>query len=514
MASIQKNVKTVLLGMAASLLAVNSAGQLVRVDADVIAPRPAYVGNAATRCFPCNNRNAAITRNMSRSFHIARERLYNPVVEYANWAFSNASEVDGYAGATIKVAIEYPAGSTPVYANECIAAGNAAVPHPIGNTKLTFGTTANPVVIPWGAIFFMRVYVVGPNGVTWTQLAGGNQSQWGSAPGEFCELGTTDNDKVMSGSGSVSGAVYAPMVIATSKTSPSPVIIGDSRPAGGAGTNLQANYDNGPETRILGPVFGYSNFAMSATLLSQWNAGSHTYFYQLLAKGYWTHLITAYGTNDIGNAQTAATILANRATCAANLKAIKPDLIIIGETIYPYVSSSDVFVTKANQNIGAYNSGNQYRTFTLNNGIRAGIVGEDYVWDIADALDPTREGLYPVSADVGLAARTPASCTAGAISGTTFTAGGTVTGTFKPNDYLYDAALNIKDSTMIVEQLTATTFRVNKNYNGSFPNPAAVAATTVTTAGTVTRDGLHVQNVGEEIIIRDKGPDLITKIAA
>lgn len=479
---------------------------------ELLPVRAPYVGHAATRCYVPLTRNAGITRSMTRSFHIAREELVNPKFIFPNWAMNNAAQVDGYAGATIKVGVEYPIG-TITLVNECVAAGNAAVPHPIGNTELNWTGR-----IPKGKAFFVRTYVVGPNGVVWTQLIGGNQSQRGNAPGEFCDLGTSDNDKVLSGTGSPAGALYTPIVIATQKRTPSVVIIGDSRPNGGAGAYPAFPYDHGPEARLIGPIWGYTQHAISASLQSQWNAGSHSYFYQLLAAGYWTHLINTYGTNDIGGGATAAVVAAARATCAAALKAQKADLIIIGETIYPYVSSSDVFVTKANQNIGAYNSGNQYRTFALNSAIRDGIAGEDFIWDIADGVDIDRTGRYGVSRDLSMQSRTPASSTAASISGTTLTVGGTVTGSFLPGDSLYDAALNIKDSTWIVEQLTGTsggagTYRINTPYDGFFPNPAAVASTTITTAGIITRDGLHLQRAGEDVVMERKGQDLITKIA-
>lgn len=473
---------------------------------------PAAMRNAATRCYPPNNRNSGITRCMARSYHIARETLVNPSVIYPFWAFNGAGESDAYAGATIKVGIEYPIGSAVVLSNENITAGGM-VSHPIGNTTLTFTKT-----IPKNAAFYMSVYVIGPNGVVWTLMAGGVQGgTWAAEPGEYCDLGTSNNDKVTAGTNSPgsSGAVYCPIAILSSTRCPSVLIIGDSRPAGGAGSVPSRDEDTGPEARIIGPVLPYTNCGISATLQSGWNSGSHTYLNQLIAAGYWTHVINTYGTNDIGGGQSAATIAASRATCAANLKAQKSDLVIIGETIYPYIGSSDVFVTKSNQSLGT----NQPRVFTLNAAIRAGIAGEDRVWDIADAIDPTREGLYPVSRDTSAASRTPASCTAGTISGTTFTVAGTVTGTFKPGDPLYDAGGNVKDSTYIVEQLTGTTgvagtYRINKTYNGSYPNPSAVTATTITTAGVITRDGLHLQFAGEELVIDRKGTDLLAKIAA
>lgn len=113
----------------------------------------------------------------------ARRKLTNPRVVYPNWRMTNASEVSTGAG-TIKVSLEYPAGVYTL-ANECIADGNAAVAFPSGNTALTFNVT-----VPSGAKFWLRPWVVIPSGVNWTQMGGGNNSDYAVAPGDLMDIST------------------------------------------------------------------------------------------------------------------------------------------------------------------------------------------------------------------------------------------------------------------------------------------------------------------------------------
>jgi|GEM_PF-1714388 len=462
---------------------------------------PQYLGQAATRCFPALTNNASFTRGMGRSVHIARDRLVNPTVVYGNFYMTGASEHAPLGTGTLKVALEYPLG-TFTLANECVAAGNAAVAFPVGNTSLTFAVT-----VPKGARFWLRSYQVNAAGILWTQVAGGNGS-YGAPADEGFEIGTIDNDKTVNGVVAYgNGIAFFPLVIATLKRTPGILILGDSREAGGVGGVIDATADVGPAARIVGPQAGYTQFAMSATLQSGWNAGSHAWLLALVAAGFWTHMLNCYGANDIGNGDSAATVVAARAGCAASAKGVKADLIVIGNTLYPYLASSDVFVTKVNQTAGS----NQLRILALNDAIRSGIAGEDAVWDEADGIDPFREGKYPVSRDPSLAARTPASVT-GAISGTTLTVTMIAVGSLGAGDYLYDAGGNIADSTWIVEQLTGTTggtgtYRVSKSHSG-FPYHNTVTSTTITTAGQVTRDGLHAQFAGEELIVRRVGAQL------
>ena len=81
------------------------------------------------------------------------------------------------------------------------------------------------------------------------------------------------------------------------------------------------------------------------------------------------------------------------------------------------------------------------------------------------------------------------------------------------------AANALAASCWIVRQLTGTTggvgtYEVNRAHNG-FPNPVAIAGgTSFTTAGYSTRDGLHAEWFGAELIINNKGPALLDLLAS
>lgn len=471
--------------------------------------RDRYLGNSANRCFPSLSNNASFTRGMSRSSHYATEKLVNPTVYFGNFRFT-AAEVAPLGVGTLKVALEYPDGVYTL-ADQCIAAGNNGVTFPAGITALTFRVT-----VPKRKKFRIRAYQVNPAGVLWTQLIGGLESGYGQMPGDGMTIGTTDNDLTVGGTVNFDILNFFPLAVCTMKRTPSVLIIGDSRETGyNAGGVSDAYGDCGAVARIVGPVHGYSNWAVASTTQDQWNAGSHTYLNQLLALGVFTHVINCYGVNDSGNASaSAATLVTRRTTCANALKAVNENLMVIGATIYPVCSSSDVFVSKSGQTVGA----GGLRILTFNYLCRTIIPGEDACWDQASGLDITNEGKFPVSMDTSLASRTPASGSACTISGTTLTVGGTVTGSFNPGDFLWAASSAVAPSTQIIQQLTGTaggagTYEVSKTHSG-YPFKSPVSSTTITTAGTIVDDGLHNRLLGQEMIVRNRGAALLNLIAS
>ncbi len=463
---------------------------------------PAY-RQAATRCFPPLTWNASLAWLRAITGHVARRRLTNPRVVYPNWRMSNASEASTGAG-SLKVSLEYPAGVFTL-ANECIAAGAAAVAFPSGNLALTFNVT-----VPRGAKFWLRPLVNIPSGINWTQMAGGNNSDYGVAPGDFMDISTGVLADHTNGGvvGAANGSLYLPIVIATEHREPAPIIFGTSRTAGGTYIN-DRNGDAGIECVILGRNHGYTNHGMAATLLSVWNSGNHTYLGQLIAAGYWTHAINEYGIND--TADTAVVLAGRRTTFATWIKGLSPEIVVIGETLYPRTSSTDGYVTKANQAITTQ------PVAEFNNLVRKGIAGEDYCWDAADGLDPAREGKYPVTRNPNDASYTPTLFTAG-LSGTTLTVSAVASGPALGVGVPISATV-AATSLWIVRQLTGTTggvgtYEVNRIHSG-FPSPNAVAAgTSFTTAGYTTRDGLHLEWFGAEMIVNNKGPALLYLLTA
>jgi hypothetical protein len=399
---------------------------------------------------------------------------------------------------TIKVGLEYPAG-TFTLANECIANGNAAIAFPLGNTSLTFNIT-----IPKGAQFYLRPLVNCPTtGIICTAYNGG--SSYTYAPGDFSDLTSTNpGDITMGGSFTASnpqGINLWPIAIVAQTRKPSVLIIGTSRETGGAEANYlqQFTYDWGITSRAVGKSFAYTNAGMSATTLTGFNGGTHTYLNQLIAAGYWSHISNEHAVNDLPT-DTPATFAARRTLFASNMKTLMPSVIIIGHTCYPNTTSSDGWVTKTNQ--GATTTG--ARALQFNNLVRAGISGEDFFWDTADGLDPFRTGQFPVSRNPNDASRTPASYTAG-LSGTTLTVSAIATGTINVGDPV--VATGVSPSTSILAQLTGTTgstgtYQVNNPHSGFPYNNAVAGGTAFTSSEFATMDGLHTEWFDQEMIQR------------
>lgn len=111
-----------------------------------------YLGQVATRCLPSNNNLGGAGRwQMTRSYHVAKDNIVNPVCVFPNWRIGGAVTEQTYAEGTIKASIEYPIGVFTL-AKEIIANSNNPVSFPIGNLTLNFD-----VKIPRDAQFWVRV---------------------------------------------------------------------------------------------------------------------------------------------------------------------------------------------------------------------------------------------------------------------------------------------------------------------------------------------------------------------
>lgn len=447
-----------------------------------------YLGQVATRCFPANNNLGAAAGQwqMTRSFHIARDKITNPTVVFGNYRITGAAETTTGAG-TIKASIEYPSG-TFTLSNECIAASNGPVAFAIGNLALTFNVT-----IPRGANFWVRVLQQNANGCLYHQY----QSTYCGVPTEGWETGTgAVSDKTTSGTFSANVISYAPVVIASTTTQVSVAIFGDSRQEGGTEGVTDLTYDVGEVVRAIGREFGYGMYANSGTLLSGYLSGSHVYRDQLVQ--YFSHIVNAYGINDLSGGATPATLAANRAVFAA----LYPNNVVIGTTLTPFTPTTDAFQTRANQN--AFGT-NNIKVTAFNILERAGIVGEQFTWDVAKAVDPFNLGLWPMSANPNDTAYPNLATFTGSISANTLTVTAVASGTLKVGDSLISslngtAAGNISPSTIITALGTGTggtgTYTINLSQT--------FASATIYTGAFATNDGLH-QTAAMSAIIRDSG---------
>lgn len=407
---------------------------------------------ASTRCLMPTGGNASVTGLDAGKVLYATEDLVDPVMEFPNYRYSGSGQVS-YGAVNAEFSVEYPIGSTPV---KSVQSQDGPASYPAGNMLQNFVG----VFIPRGSAYRVRTNINGASGVVWLQNLGGTDGVFGNpgavgmgGPAEWCDLGAgpQTNRVATTATGPVGDATYGPIVVATTHANPAIAFGGTSRECGGTDGITDASYDVGITARAINRRYGYSSFALSSTLIKNWNAGTHTFLYELLAKGYWTHWINEHACNDAGNGDSGDAIMASSLIFNAAMKAIYPSLKIISQTSYPYVGSTDLFLTKANQTVGV-------------NGLR-----------LARYNSLKRSG------------QTVAACT-GSISGTTLTVtalssgavsiGQTITGT------------NVTAGTKIVRQITnigtapggVATYEVSVSQT--------VSSTAITGAGPTNDDGV------------------------
>lgn len=459
----------------------------------------AYLGQVATRCFMPINKYAAATGQyiQYRSMHWSRDRIVNPTLVFANFYLTSANAEVVVSGGTIKVAIEYPAG-TFTLANEVIANGGNAVAAGTGFSVLTFSIT-----IPINTQFWVRALEVNDNGPVYSAY----QNQNNQPTSEGFESGTgTPTDKTTSGSLSSGGGFgKMPCLILAKTNNPAVLIVGDSRQVGGNENITDQSGDIGEIGRSVGSFCGYTNFGISASRLSTFNAATRTYRDQIVngtvtginsGASYFTHIVSAYGINDIAAGDLATALATRRQTFAA----LYPNLTVIGATLTPNNSSTDGWATLANQNIAGVGV---QRIQAFNNLVRAGIAGEKFYWDISDAIDPYRSGKFPVNRNPNdTARRSPATFTA-SISGTTLTVTAVASGVINLEDPLTDVLTGYPG---IVPGTKITALGTGTGGTGTYTVNLSQSKTsrTMYVGAFATSDGLHI-NADMSDVIKNSG---------
>lgn len=439
-----------------------------------------YLGAVATRGqVAYSNGGGGITWIMSRTMHWSRDTIVNPTLLFCNCYITTANTEVTVGAGTEKASIEYPSGTFTL-----CGGGTTALPN--GLTTLA----CPGVTIPNNTQFWVRNLQVNTNGANYAVAS--VDSVTGSFAPDAAKVGTgTPTDLVTSGSfaaGDFQILAYFPMAILAQTQKPSILIFGDSRNAGVYDFINNATADTGDIARSLGPSFGYSKVAVSSTLMSGYLSGSHTYRDQMTV--YFSHLIQDGCINDITGGATAATCAGNRATFAA----LYPNNVVIGTTLERVTTSSDNWVTTANQ--GAPN----VQETIFNQLVRLGIAGESNYFDIAYAVDPARQNLWPPAPNPYATSLTPifsgtgSISTAGVLTVTacspcTLTVGMSIIGTSVPiGDYVVNYGTNVS----IAGLCTPTCA-----YQLAGLPPSAVNSTTITASGFFTNDGTHLTPQGE-----------------
>ena len=319
--------------------------------------------------------NPANQSQMIRNGDFARDTISVGYLVFPNFYVSATSGgIDTAPGATrtINASIEYPAGVM----HQVTFGGSATGTMTDGQARMVSDPIA--VSIPRGAQFWINVRQASTAGIIYANSRTGYPG-FGDQEINSSGLNVADNTMVPGWTGAAGGATYRPLFVAMTRR-PTVAVIGDSRVEGAANTSGAVPYP-GEVMPGIGPLFGCINLARGGCTIQTAVTGTNS------AKrreylAYATHGVMQLGINDISSARTAAQIRADR----ASFRAYAPTLTWIETTIPPKTSSTDSWATLTNQTLDTNNS----VRVTLNNLIRGGDAGVAGLFDIADAMESSR----------------------------------------------------------------------------------------------------------------------------
>jgi hypothetical protein len=321
------------------------------------------------------------TAYMSRTFHYARQSLTSLQVVIPNFYVNpGVGETAIGAAATVTASIEYPAGTfTQVKfsgsTSGTIANGSYIVSDPVS------------VTIPNGAFFYTRIYFSNPDGIPYTYY-NANQTEDFNL-GEATTFGTSVTDQTMGGTvaSTLETILVYPAAIIAPSQQPAICLVGDSRTMGYGDVANDVTGDIGTLARYVGPNWAYINMGIYGDTVGTAVSGSWTNRVTLSA--YCTHIIDAYGVNDLSGGTSAATVATDRGLLEAKFSTSK---IIYGTTIEPETTSTDDWETTTNQTVSSWHAAE----LSFNATVRSGLGSERNYIDISRMLDPTDSGKLPV----------------------------------------------------------------------------------------------------------------------
>lgn len=452
------------------------------------------VGHAATRCFEPTAKLAAANYIWSQDIVYTKDAGAVWTIGWAFWTTSNNSESYLTGNTSFSAAIEYPVGSGNwTYANEC--PGGAPITFDMGGTNKLCLLTFNKV-IPRGKAVKIRALQdsATANGVFWRQGQSADQAhplQGMSGPSNGARPGLLD---AFSNFGEYS---FPPVLVATQTRQPSALLFHDSREECASDGPRPPFYDNGLVSPALAAAgIGYSQMGHSGLALSQFLAGTRTQ--RMALAPYFTHVGNLYGINDlVAQGRSAAQLLADDATFAA----LFPNNEVFTDTFMPALGTTDGFATLANQSITAANLA---KVKTVNEGRRAGVVGNSFCLDVIDKLDPLWTYKWPIDRNPALASRATGCQFTGSISGTTLTVTAISSGSLNVNDPIVDKQDTSTDQKVtgctIQEQLTGSagstgTYRISR--------PQTLTSRTLYVGGYGASDGYHqAKDLSEQVKAR------------
>lgn len=363
-------------------------------------PSGQTVRNIATRCRNNYQTFATAARGIrSRTYHINMgddiQSSDGIQVVVANWLANNIGETATSVTSTEYISIEYPIGifTIATWSNVTGVASSQSAPCPGGQE---IKTDFIKVAIPKGAGFFVNHIATYPSAINPPVSSTGTTSlaepavsyYWTDA--QLTAL-TTDIRAFLTGTtlsgGQTTGGAFAqfPVAILGKSSVPSVIIYGDSRASGRSdGTAATAACDFGywgigEIARSIGHALPYTNFGCETDTIQNFNA-QHTFRARIAQYHQYVHF--EYGINDLTAGRTAAVISA----ALASAYALFPSQKVSQSTIPPVTTSTDVWVTTANQTVVA---SNPQRT-ALNDIIRTKPAPLWNYFEIADVFETSR----------------------------------------------------------------------------------------------------------------------------
>ena len=307
------------------------------------------------------------------------------------------SEANIPTGYTVTCSVEYPIGATPRQLFFSGAATGTVTP---GRTLLK--TDPLPLDIPAGAQFAVKTFLSWTPGTFYLMPVAStaqNTIEWAAR-------GTGLSDQTLTNtvlSSTTNGQGFAPLVYANLYTPiPSIGIVGDSISVGAGDvldmTTWNTRFGKGMRNKLPIITVGIGGGTMTGYLARQ--EGTN-----LILRNAITHLIFELGVNDLSAGQTAAQMETNaqliwKPFLARGVK-------VFATTITPHTTSTDGFITAANQTISsgtAEGYRQTYNAWLLANWQSLGLAG---VFDVGHVYDPTDSGKW--SSDAGLTSANVAS---------------------------------------------------------------------------------------------------------
>lgn len=344
-------------------------------------PLTSYMGQVATRCGFWNyTKYSGFFQAQGRTIHQAADNLTAPRPVFSTAKMDGSTPLD--VTATIECSIEYPLNSGNYHRRlySGVNVGTILTTAPLiadASVPLNGGIT-----IPKGAFFAVRSLVTAP---TTSGLIGNSAFSIPlGAPyydGAIWSTNTAQTSLVMTtgtggGSGNNDGynaptPVLRPVAILDNTTEPSAFLAGDSITAG-FNEAADGYGRQGMVERALGNV-GSINAGLSAESCNGVLANAAQYAVRASMIPYCSHIIMQYGINDVYIANlTGAQTITNLNTYRTTYGIGK---YMLACTLIPQTTSTDSWVTTANQTVGTKEAGRIAYNNLLRGNALVGYVG-------------------------------------------------------------------------------------------------------------------------------------------